>query len=56
MKKLKARSDGESLKLRELWSTVSKELKVVSEILKQSEKTTIFAFIEGIIRYFYNND
>ena len=32
-----------------MWQTISQELKTVSEILKQSEKTTIFAFIEGLL-------
>ena len=51
LKKLKTRSDGESIKLKDKWTIVSKELKTVSEILKQSEKTTIFAFIEGKLTF-----
>ena len=31
------------------WRTISRELKTVSEILKHGEKTSIFAFIEGLL-------
>ena len=38
-----------SPELLEQWGGISKELKTVSEILKQHEKTTIFSFIEGLL-------
>ena len=49
--KSKPESDGTKPKseLNAEWGRVSKDLRTVSEILKQNEKTTIFSFIEGLL-------